>query len=126
MMTSGRSGRIFSRRIRSAAAWTSARFEASSGRLVERDLLQVGERLGGVDQGELKMIVLERDDHRERVQPKDPREVGALDAPRLTRGGRLLLEVGEQVAGPLDLDPRNQLVAQAGDLLDQVAPRSTQ
>ena len=44
------------------------------------------------------------------------------DAPRLTRGGGLLLEVGEQVPGPLDLDTRDQLVAQAGDLLDQVAP----
>ena len=59
--------------------------------------LQFGERLGGVDQGELKMIVLERDDHRARVQPQDPGEIGALDAPRLTREDRLLLELGEQV-----------------------------
>ena len=32
--TMGRSGRIFSRRIRASAAWTSAWYEASSGRLV--------------------------------------------------------------------------------------------
>ena len=83
--------------------------------------MQVGERPGGVDQGDLKVIVLERDDHRERVQPQDPREAGARDPPRLTRGGGLLLEVGEQVPGPLDFDDRDQLVAQAGDPLDQVA-----
>ena len=31
------------------------------------------------------MIVLERDDDRARVQPQDPGEIGALDAPGLTR-----------------------------------------
>ena len=36
------------------------------------------------------------------------------------RRSRLLLELGKKVLGALDLDPRNQLVAQACDLLDQV------
>ncbi len=122
IMTMGRSGRIFSRRIRAAAACDQRPLRGELGAVGQGDLLQVVERLAGVDQGELKMIVLERDDHRGGVQPEDLGEVGALDAPRLAGGDGLLLEVGEQVPGPLDLDLGDQLLAQAGDLLDQVVP----
>ncbi len=84
--------------------------------------MEVGERPGGVNQGELEVIVLERDDHRLGVQPEDPSEAGAGDPPRLTRGGGLLLDVGEHVPGPVHFDDRDQLAAQAGDPLNQVAP----
>ena len=66
--------------------------------------------------------MLERDDHRARVKPEDLREVGAVHAPRLARGGGLLLEVGDEVPGPIDLDPGDQLLAQLRDPLDQVVP----
>ena len=83
--------------------------------------MQFGQRQGRVNQGELKMIVLERDHDGEGVQPEDPGEIGARDPPSLTGGSGLLLEVGEQIPGPLDFDDRDQLLAQAGDLLDEVA-----
>ena len=66
--------------------------------------------------------MLERDDHRAGVQPEHAGEAGARDPPRLTRGDGLLLEIGEQVAGAIDFDDGDQLVAQAGDSLDQVVP----
>ena len=125
IMTSGRSGRIFSRRIRASAAWTSACCEASSGRLVSAILLQVVERQGGVDQGDLKVIVLERDDHRARVEPQDLREVGAVHAPGFARGGRLLLEVGDHVPGPIDLDPGTRSLLNREIRSTRSCPRST-
>ena len=45
-----------------------------------------------------------------------------LDAPLLPRRDGLLLEVGEHVPGPIDLDPGDQLLAQLRDPLDQVVP----
>ena len=42
------------------------------GAVGQGDHMQVGERPGGVDQGDLEVIVLERDDHRERVRAAGP------------------------------------------------------
>ena len=92
------------------------------GAVGQADRDQVVERPGGVDQGDLEVIVLQRDDHRAGVEPQDLGEVGAVDAPRFARGGGLLLEVGDHVPGPIDLDPGDQVPAQLRDPLDQVVP----
>ncbi len=92
------------------------------GAVGQGDRHQVVELPGGVDQRDLEVIVLQRDDHRARVEPQDLGEVGALDAPLLPRRGRLLLEVGDHVPGPIDLDSRDQVPAQVRDPLDQVVP----
>ena len=69
------------------------------------------------------MVVLQRLDHGAGVEPQDLRQVGALDPPLLPRRDGLLLEVGEHVPGPVDLELWDQVVAQGGDPLDQlVAP----
>ena len=46
-----------------------------------------------------------------------------MHAPHLARRGSLLLEVGEHVPGPIDLDPGDQILAQARDPIDQVVPQ---
>ena len=100
----GRSGRTFSRRTVAAAAWTSAWLRGELGAVGQGDRHQVVERPAGVDQGDLEVVVLQRDDHRAGVEPEDLGEVGAVDAPLLPRRGGLLLEVGDHVPGPIDLD----------------------
>ena len=123
--TLGRSGRAFSRRTRTSAAWTSARREASSGRLVRAIGIRSSSTAAGVDQGDLEVVVLQRLDHRAGVEPEHLREVGALDPPLLPRRDGLLLEVGEHVPGPVDLDPRDQVAAQVAIRSTRSWPRST-
>ena len=48
---------------------------------------QVVERPGGVEQGELEVIGLDRVDHRAGVEAEDLGQVGAVDAPLLPRHG---------------------------------------
>ena len=64
--------------------------------------------------------MLQRHDHRAGVEPEHLGEVGAGDAPLLPREDSLLLEVGEEVPGPVDLDLGDELLAQLRDPLDQV------
>ena len=91
------------------------------GAVGQRDRHQVVERPARVDQGDLRVVVLQRLDHRAGVEPQHLRQVGALDPPLLPRRDGLLLEVGEHVPGPVDLERRDQVAAQGGDPLDQVA-----
>ena len=67
--------------------------------------------------------MLERLDHRAGVEPQDLGQVGAVHTPQLARRSRLLLEVEEHVPGPIDLDPGDQILAQARDPIDQVVPQ---
>ena len=90
------------------------------GAVGQGDRHQVVERPAGVDQGDLEVVVLQRHDHRAGVEPQHLRQVGALDPPLLPRRDGLLLEVGEHVPGPVDLDLGDQLLAQLRDPLDQV------
>ena len=69
--------------------------------------------------------MLQRDDHRAGVEPEDLGQVGAADPPLLARGRRLLLEVGEHVLGPVDLDARDQVLAQSAIRSTRSCPRST-
>ncbi len=92
------------------------------GAVGQGDRHQVVVRPVGIDQGDLEVIVLERDDHRTRVEPEDLGEIRTLDAPCFPRRGGLLLEVGDEVPGPIDLDLGDQLLAQLRDPLDQIVP----
>ena len=92
------------------------------GAVGQGDRHQVIVRPVGIDQGDLEVIVLERDDHRTRVKPENLGEIRALDAPCFPRRGGLLLEVGDEVPGPIDLDLGDQLLAQLRDSLDQIVP----
>ena len=47
---------------------------------------------------------------------------GTLNTPCFARRRGLLLEVGDEVPGPIDLDLGNQLLAQLRDPLDQIVP----
>ncbi len=119
-MKTGRIGRHFSRLTLASAARTSARREAISGRLIHGDPHQVFERLVGIDQGDLKVIVLHRDNDRAGVKPEDLGEVGTVKAPHFAGGGGLLLQVGEHVPCPIDLVSGDQVFAHLQDPLDQV------
>ena len=123
-MTLGRTGRFFSRRTRVSAARTRARCEAISGRLVTAIRVKSG-AAAGVDQGDLKVIVLERDDHRPRVKPQDLRKVSTCDAPRFARGRGLLLEVGDHVPRSIDLDAGTSSLLKSEIRLTRSCPRST-
>ncbi len=68
--------------------------------------------------------MLQRLDHRAGIEPEHPREPGALHPPLLPRRHRLLLEVGEHVARPVDLVRLSQVAAQAGDPPEDVASAS--
>ena len=119
--TLGRNGRAFSRRIRCHHRLDQRLVRGELGAVGQGDRHQVVERPAGVDQGDLDVVVLQRLDHGAGVEPQDLRQVGACDPPLLPRRDGLLLEVGEHVPGPVDLDLGDQLAAQAGDPLDQVA-----
>src|SRR5262249_11992850 len=80
------------------------------------------ERPRGIDQGELKVIVLQGDDHRARVQAEDLGKIGAGDAPVFACGDGLLLQEGQQVTGPVHLDPGNQVRTQPVNFVEQLAP----
>ncbi len=71
IMTTGRAGRIFSRRTRATAAWISARWVAISGRLARAIGIRSSSVPAGLDQGDLQVVVLERDDHRAGVEPQE-------------------------------------------------------
>ena len=116
------SGRIFSRRTAFVAAWTRRCPRRELGAVGQGDRHQVVIRPVGIDQGDLEMIVLERDDHRTRVKPENLGEIRALNTPCFPRRGGLLREVGDEVSGPIDLDLGNQLLAQLRDPLDQIVP----
>ena len=116
----GRNGRAFSRRIAATAAWTSAWCEPSSGRLVRATGIRSSSGRAGSIRVIWSVVVLQRLDHRTGIEPQHLREVGALNAPLLACGDRPLLEVGEHVPGPVDLDLRDELLAQLRDPLHQV------
>ncbi len=88
----------------------------------QRDRQQVVERARRVDERDLEVVVLQRNDHGAGVEPQDLREVGRVHAPGLPRRGGALLEVGQEVARPVDLDPRHQVATQAGDSGDELMP----
>ena len=119
-MKTGRAGRHFSRRTRATAACTRAALRGHLGAVGQGDRDQVIEQPAGLDQRDLQVVVLQRDDHRARVEPEGLRQVGAGDAPLLPREDGALLEVGDHVPCPIDLDARDQVAAQLRDALDQV------
>ena len=92
------------------------------GAIGDRQPVKVGKRHRRVDQGNLQMIMLERNHDGPWVKPEHLREIGAVDSPLFARPCRLLLEIGDHVPGPIDLVPRHELPAQIGDSLDQVMP----
>ncbi len=93
------------------------------GAVVHGDPNQVFEILVGIDQGDLQVIVLHRDNNRAWVEAEDLGEIGAVEAPQFTGGGSLLLEVREDVPGPIDLVSRDKVFAHLQDAFDQpVAP----
>ncbi len=85
------------------------------GAVGQGDRHQVVERPAGVDQRDLGVVVLQRHDHGAGVEPQHLGQVGAGDPPLLARRDGPLLEVGEHVPGPVDLDLGDQLPAQLGD-----------
>ena len=120
-MTTGRSGRAFSRRIPASAAWTSARREASSGRLVRA----IGIRSSSGRPGSIRVIWAWSCSSGSTTARGSSRStwvrLALCDPPLLPRRDGPLLEVGEHVPGPVDLDLGDQLLAQLRDPLDQVA-----
>ena len=66
------------------------------------------------------MVVLQRLDHRSGVEPEDLRQVGAGDPPILPSQDGPLLQVGEEVPGPVDLVLGHELAAEVGDPDHQV------
>ena len=105
-----------------AAALTSARREAISGRLVRGDRHQVIERAAGVDQGDLEVVVLERLDHRAGVEPEHPGELwrsapATAVAPRRPAASRSASMFRARSTSNCD-----QVAAQGGDPFDQVVP----
>ena len=120
-MTMGRRGRSFSWRMRHQRRLDQRLMRRQLGAVGQADRDQVVERTIGLDQGDLQVIVFERLDHGARVQAKNLGQIGAGATPILAGGDGLLLHVGEQIAGTIDLDRRNQIPAQLGDLLDQLA-----
>ncbi len=91
---------------------------AELGTVGQRHRHQVVEATRRVDQRDLEVVALQRLDHRTRVESEDARQPGALDAPRLPGRDGLLFEVGQHVAGPVDLEGLGQVAAQAGDPCD--------
>ena len=77
------------------------------------DRHQVVEVPARVDQRDLDVVVLQRLDDGAGVQPQHPGEPGALDPPLLPRRDGLLLQVGEHVPGPVDLERRDQVAGSA-------------
>ena len=120
--TTGMNGRAFSRRTAASAASTSARREATSGRLVRAIGIRSSSAPAGVDQGDLDVVVLQRLDHRAGVEPEHLRESALWTRHCCRADDGLLLEVGEHVPGPVDLELWDQVAAQGGDLLDQLVP----
>ena len=55
------------------------------------------------------------------IEPQHLRQIRAGDAPFLARGRRLLLQIGEELAGAIDFHPGHQVLAQRLDALDQLA-----
>ena len=102
--TMGMSGRAFSRRTPDLRRLDQRPPRGDLGAVGQRDRHQVVEAPAGVDQRDLGVVVLQRLDHRAGVEPQHPRQPGALDPPLLPRRDRLLLEVGEHVPGPVDLE----------------------
>ena len=98
--------------MRAITAWTSAWCDGQLGAVGQRDRHHFVERPGRVDQGDLSVVVLQRLDHRAGVEPEHLGEVGALTPPLLRESDGLLLELREQVPGPVDLDLGNQFPAQ--------------
>ncbi len=64
--------------------------------------------------------MLQRHDDGAGVEAEDLRQVGRVRAPGLAGRGGALLEVGQEVTRPVDLDPRHEVAAQAGDPGDQL------
>ncbi|MFO0843599.1 MAG: hypothetical protein U0797_14560 [Gemmataceae bacterium] len=104
---------------------TRACCEASSGWLVSPIGTQLVERAARVDQSELEVVVLQRLDHRPRVQPQHSRQLRAGDAPLLAGGNGRLLEGGQQVPRPVHLDGGDQVPTQGLIASTSWRPRST-
>ena len=70
--------------------------------------------------------MLQRLDHGAGVEPQDLGELGALDPPLLPRQDGLLLEVGDHVPGPVDLDRGTRSRLRLAIRSTRSCPRSTQ
>ena len=74
---------------------SAVRYLGQLGAVLQAEGDEVVERTSGVDQGDLCVIVLERDDDGAGVEPEHLGQVGAGDPPVLTRRDGPLFEVGE-------------------------------
>ncbi len=82
---------------------------------------EVVERELGIDQGDLKVVVLDGHHDGSRVEPKDLREIGAADAPGFSSRCRALFELGDQVLGSVDFNGGNEVATERGDSIDKVS-----
>ena len=98
---------------------------AELGAVGQGDRHQLVERSARVDQRDLHVVVLQRLDHRAGVEPEHLGEVCAGDPPLLPGGDGLLLQVGEHVPGPVDLDLGDEFPAQVAIRSTRSRPRST-
>ncbi len=113
-------GRAFSWLMPMVAASTSARREAISGRLVSATAVRSSSPRPG-SSSVIWVWSCSSGSTTARVEPQHAREPRALDAPLLPRRDRLLLEVGDHVAGAINFVGRDEVASEFLDFLDQLA-----
>ena len=115
-------GRAFSRRIAAIRRLDQRLVRGELGAVGQRDRHQVVERPARVDQRDLRVVVLQRLDHRPGVEPQHLRQVGAArPATRCRAATACCSRSASMFRARSTSTAGTRSPAQAGDPLDQVA-----